>query len=284
MGASPNKEVLLIGRIVLGMGVGIASMCVPVYMAETSPEDIRGKLGASFQVMITFGGVTSALVDALFANSPDGWRWDFGLAAIPSLILLIGFIFCPESPRWLVQNGRNDEAKNVLQKLRSSRSNIEEELQEIVRVCQEDEQIAKSGENAFKRMLQTPSVKKALLIGAALQLFQQLSGINTGIHNYGHCHHHLYFSPVIYYSARILQMSGISNSVSTILWISCGVNAINFFASFIGIYKFPFVIINLFSKGLYLVDRVGRRLLSLLSYCGIVISLLLLAVGFTLSE
>merc|ERR1719309_1622422 len=97
------------------------------------------------------------------------------------------------------------------------------------------------------------SVRKALLIGAALQLFQQLSGINT----------------VIYYSARILQMSGISNSVTTILWISAGVNSINFFASFIG---------------LYLVDRVGRRLLTLVSYAGILVSLLLLAIGFTLSE
>ena len=68
------------------------------------------------------------------------------------------------------------------------------------------------------RMLQTPSVRKALLIGVTLQLFQQLAGINT----------------VIYYSARILQMSGISNKVSEILWISAGVNAINFCASFIG--------------------------------------------------
>jgi len=102
-------------------------------------------------------------------------------------------------------------------------------------------------------MLESESVRKALLIGVALQFFQQLAGINT----------------VIYYSARILQMSGISDSVSTILWISCGVNAINFLASFIG---------------LYLVDRVGRRLLTIVSYMGIVISLLLLAVGFTLSE
>ena len=181
MGAAPNKEVLLVGRIVLGMGIGMASMCVPVYMAETSPEDIRGRLGASFQVMITFGQVTSALVDALFAKSSDGWRWDFGLAAVPALILLIGFIFCPESPRWLVQKGRKDEARTVLRKLRSSNSNIEEELQEIVRVCQEDEKIANSGENAFKRMLETSSVKKALLIGVTLQLFQQLAGINTGM-------------------------------------------------------------------------------------------------------
>ena len=85
--------------------------------------------------MITFGQVTSALVDALFVNVSDGWRYDFGLAAVPGVILLIGFFFCPESPRWLVQKGKPDEAREVLRKLRSSSCNIEEELQEIIRVC-----------------------------------------------------------------------------------------------------------------------------------------------------
>ena len=99
MGAAGTKEVLLGGRIVLGAGIGMASMCVPVYMAETSPEDIRGFLGASFQVMITLGQVTSALVDALFASVDHGWRYDFGLAAVPGVLLLVGFVFCPESPR-----------------------------------------------------------------------------------------------------------------------------------------------------------------------------------------
>ena len=126
MGASPSIEVLLIGRVVLGMGIGMDSMSVPVYMAETSPEDIRGFLGNSFQVMITFGQVTSALVDALFAKVRDGWKYDFGLAGVPAVILLVGFIFCPESARWLVQKGREDEARTVLKQLRSASCNIEE--------------------------------------------------------------------------------------------------------------------------------------------------------------
>ena len=158
----------------------MASMCVPVYMAETSPEDIRGFLGASFQVMICLGQVTSALVDALFSSVSEGWRWDFGLAAIPGVILLLGFFFCPESPRWLVKKGRITEARSVLQKLRSARCNIEAELEEIIKVAREDEKIAREGGNSFRRMMRTPSVRNALILGVTLQLFQQLAGINTG--------------------------------------------------------------------------------------------------------
>ena len=104
-----------------------------------------------------------------------------------------------------------------------------------MKVCAEDKKIANNGENSFKRMAGNASVRKALLIGVMLQFFQQLAGINTGnVKIYLDLYIHNSNIVVIYYSARILQMSGISNSVSTILWISCGVNAINFFSSFIG--------------------------------------------------
>ena len=130
--------------------------------------------------MICLGQVTSALVDALFSSVSEGWRWDFGLAAIPGVILLLGFFFCPESPRWLVKKGRITEARSVLQKLRSERCNIEAELEEIIKVAREDEKIAREGGNSFRRMMRTPSVRNALILGVTLQLFQQLAGINTG--------------------------------------------------------------------------------------------------------
>ena len=138
-------------------------------------------------------------------------------------------------------------------------------------------------------MSRTPSVRKALIIGVTLQLFQQLAGINTVIYYSARYAFNFFKACQIlkYYDFRILQMSGISNKVSTILWISCGVNAINFFASFIGrtelLHKFKKFYISMLS-GLYLVDRVGRRLLTLVSYGGILISLLMLAIGFTLAE
>merc|ERR1719341_1682341 len=255
MAVSPEKAVLLVGRIVVGMGIGMASMCIPVYMAETSPVELRGFLGASFQVMICFGQVVVAIVDALFGEVKDGWKYDFGLAGIPSIILLVGFFFCPDSPRWLVQVGREEEAKKALERLRNKGDAVDQELREIKDMVAEDKKIEAmtEGSSAFKRAWKDPNVRKALLVGCSLQLFQQLIGINT----------------VIYYSARILMMSGISKDMTMILWLSALVSAINFFASFLG---------------MALIDRLGRRILALGSYMGILLSLIVIAAGFQLSE
>jgi len=253
MAFCPNKEVLLVGRIVVGIGIGLASMCVPVYMSETSPSELRGFLGASFQVMICFGQVAAGVIDALFEQVKDGWKYDFGLAAIPSIILFIGFLFCPESPRWLVQRGRIEDAKVVLQRLRKKGDSIEKELDEIVEIVKEDEKIKQmTNGSPLIRAIGDPGVRKAMLIGCSLQLFQQLIGINT----------------VIYYSARILMMSGISSDMGIILWLSAAVTAVNFCASFIG---------------MSLIERLGRRTLTIASYLGITISLIIIGVGFQVS-
>ena len=88
------------------------------FKQESSDESLDDEL---FQVMITFGQVTSALVDALFANVSDGWRYDFGLAAVPGVILLVGFIFCPESPRYLFTMNRFDFLYNILNQISSAK-------------------------------------------------------------------------------------------------------------------------------------------------------------------
>merc|ERR1719430_3062392 len=254
MAVAWHKAVLLVGRIVVGMGIGMASMCIPVYMAETSPVELRGFLGASFQVMICFGQAIAAIVDAAFGEVDNGWKYDFGLAGIPSVILLVGFYFCPESPRWLAQDGRVEDAKKVLGRLRRKGDAVDQELQEIEDMVAEDRKIQAMTEgSAFSRAWGDSNVRKALLVGCSLQLFQQLIGINT----------------VIYYSARILMMSGISRDMTMILWLSALVSAVNFFASFLG---------------MALIDRSGRRILALGSYMGILLSLIVIALGFQLSE
>ncbi|MGB6304977.1 MAG: MFS transporter, partial [Acidobacteriaceae bacterium] len=107
-----TPTLLAIGRVVVGIAIGIASFTAPLYISEVSPPAIRGKLVSLNQLMITLGIVVSYLADYGLADK-EAWRWMFGLAAIPALILLIGLFFVPESPRWLMGRSREDEARAV---------------------------------------------------------------------------------------------------------------------------------------------------------------------------
>src|SRR5215204_3988365 len=128
-GLSPNVETLIFFRFVLGLGVGTASALVPSYISESAPTDVRGSLSSLFQLAITIGILVAYIVNAVFAPAGD-WRWPLGLAAVPALVLLVGMYFLPETPRWLVSKGREDEARRVLGRTRSDEE-VEQELQEI---------------------------------------------------------------------------------------------------------------------------------------------------------
>ncbi|CAH8550266.1 unnamed protein product [Heterobilharzia americana] len=111
MGASYNKICLLAGRLIVGLGIGIASMSVPVYIAEIAPNHMRGALVTLNTVFITAGQVVAAVVDALFiSNEVNGWRYMLGIGGIPSFIQSLAFMTMPESPRWLVQRGQISKA------------------------------------------------------------------------------------------------------------------------------------------------------------------------------
>ncbi|XP_071083310.1 proton myo-inositol cotransporter-like [Haliotis cracherodii] len=249
MGAARGKEVLLVGRIIVGMGIGFASMTVPVYVAEAAPPTIRGRLVTLNQLFITIGIVVSALVAGAFSFlKPEGWRYMLGLAGVPGVIQFVGFFFLPESPRWLVDKGRIDEARKVLQKIRST-DNVQMELQEIQDNIEMDRRNSPGG-SALGRIFKTPHVRKALFIGGGLQLFQQLCGINT----------------VIYYSGSIIKMAGFPSKFA--IWLVMVPNTVNFLATFIGI---------------WLVEKLGRKILTVASFAAVVIALIVLAVGFQLS-
>ncbi|XP_046906769.1 proton myo-inositol cotransporter-like isoform X2 [Hypomesus transpacificus] len=250
LSAAPNKEVLLIGRIIAGLGIGITSMTVPVYIAEVSPPHLRGQLVTMNTLFITGSQFIATLVDGAFSYlQKDGWRYMLGLSAVPSVIQFIGFLFLPESPRWLMQKGSTQTARRVLSQIRGGQS-IEREY-ESIRTSIEEEEKGRGEGPVIWRMLSHPPTCRALIVGCGLQMFQQLSGINT----------------VMYYSATILQMSGVRD-VKQAIWLASATAATNFLFTLMGV---------------WLVERVGRRRLTLGSIFGTALSLIVLAVGFLIS-
>ncbi|XP_022605707.1 proton myo-inositol cotransporter-like isoform X3 [Seriola dumerili] len=251
LSVAPDKVVLLVGRITVGLGIGIASMTVPVYIAEVSPSHLRGQLVTINTLFITGGQFIASLVDGAFSYlSHDGWRYMLGLSVVPALLQFVGFFFLPESPRWLLQKGRSEEARQVLSRIRGGLT-VNEEYDAIRTSIEEEEREAGGGGLVILRILSQGPTRRALIVGCGLQMFQQLSGINT----------------VMYYSATILQMAGVRDDKQAI-WLAAATSATNFVFTLVGV---------------WLVERVGRRKLTLGSLLGTGLSLTLLAVGFLLS-
>lgn len=257
MALAVTKIDLLVGRFIVGSAVGLASMAIPVYIAEVAPVEIRGRLVTINNVCITFGQFIASILAGVFSyDEQNGFRWMLGLGAVPSMLQFIFFLFMPESPRWLAKKGHYDRASAALYRFRRQNTSpemIREEFETIKESClTSNSQRSEAGGTGICQVLASAPVRKALLVGCLLQAFQQLSGINT----------------VMYYSATIIQMSGVSNK-SLAVWLSTITASFNFIFSFVGI---------------YLVERAGRRLLTLASLAGVVLSLLMLAGGFQLAE
>ncbi|XP_045113853.1 proton myo-inositol cotransporter-like isoform X3 [Portunus trituberculatus] len=175
------------------------------------------------------------------------WNWYMlGLAGLPALLQLIGSAFMPESPRWLISQGRDPEAMQVLEKIRPKDANLMNEI-ELMKAALADD----SKQRGLREVLSSAPVRQALLIGSLLQLFQQISGINT----------------VMYYSASIITMAGITDK-SLAIWLSAATSSMNFFGTFLG---------------LWLVERLGRRSLTLGSLLGTMLSLFVMALTFQIA-
>lgn len=264
MGVSFNKGMLLGGRLIVGAGIGLASMTVPVYIAEVAPAELRGLLVTVNQVFITGGQFVASVSDGLFSyDTENGWRYMLGLAGIPSLIQLVGFLGMPESPRWLASKGAYQEAIEVLRRFRGPTANIEPEFDALKANCLDgggggggggggdDDEFEHSGP-VLIQVLRNGPLRLALIVGCALMMFQQIAGINT----------------VMYYGATIIQMSGVHDA-SKAIWLAAALSFVNFACSLVG---------------MGLVEKIGRRLLTLLSLAGVIASLCVLAVGFQLAD
>jgi len=132
MAVSYYPAVLLIGRGVVGVGVGLAAMSVPMYIAEMSPAPLRGSLVVMYTMFVTGGQFAATVINGALSHlSYDvGWRLMLGLAAVPALFMFVGVLFVPESPRWLVFHGKSGRARQVLETIRSSEV-VEEEYLKI---------------------------------------------------------------------------------------------------------------------------------------------------------
>ncbi|XP_042704560.2 proton myo-inositol cotransporter isoform X2 [Chrysemys picta bellii] len=251
LAAAQDKETLLGGRIVVGLGIGVASMTVPVYIAEVAPPHLRGRLVTINTLFITGGQFFASVVDGAFSYlAKDGWRYMLGLSAVPAIIQFFGFLFLPESPRWLIQKGQTQKARRILSQIRGNQT-IDEEYDSIKNNIEEEEKEVGAAGPVICRMLTYPPTRRALIVGCGLQMFQQLSGINT----------------VMYYSATILQMSGVQDD-SLAIWLAAVTAFTNFLFTLVGV---------------WLVEKVGRRKLTLGSLTGTTVALIILALGFLLS-
>ncbi|MEP7257059.1 MAG: sugar porter family MFS transporter [Flavitalea sp.] len=253
---------IIAARIVAGIGIGVASIIVPLYISEISPAAIRGRLVTFYQLAVTIGILFAYLSNAFLLNYSTAhqhtsltglshflyitevWRGMFSVLIVPSLLFFIGLLSVPESPRWLMLKGREEEALNTMEKISGDKSQSLLDLAAIKK--------NKHSDSASYGQLLDPGMRRALLIGLMLPFLSQLSGINA----------------IIYYGPTILHNAGITMRDSLFSQIIFGAAIVLF--TFIAIFK---------------VDNTGRRRLYLIGTIGATLSLfttgLLFCLGYT---
>jgi SP family arabinose:H+ symporter-like MFS transporter len=213
-------------RFLGGIAIGAASLLAPLYIAEVAPARIRGRLVSLNQMAIVTGILLAYLVNwSLAFAGPAGWRWMFAAAAVPSVAFFAGLFFVPESPRWLVEKERNDEALAILTRVNGS-ATAGRELRQIQETVAE--------ESGTLRDLLQPGFRRALWIAVSLAILQQVTGINT----------------VLFYGSIIFKEQVGGHSETSAIFANVVVGLVNFLATFVA---------------LGMIDKLGRRPLLMLS-------------------
>lgn len=234
---APNAITLALARVFLGFAVGGSSQTGPVYVAEIAPAERRGHFVTSFNVAIGLGIVAANVVSSTLHDHMS-WRWMIAIAIVPASVLLLCTLKIPESPRWLVGQGRRDDARKELEKVRSDESGIDEELSGIEKITQKEKEAPVKGWAGLRQPWVRPAVVAALGIAA----FTQLTGIEM----------------MIYYAPTLLTGLGFSHQEALKTSLAMAV-----------------VYAVMTATGLMIVDRVGRRRLSLAMLPGAAVSLVL---------
>lgn len=216
---SPNVPIMIIMRFILGLSIGGASVTVPVFIAEMAPPGQRGRLVSQNEFMIVFGLLIAYVANAIIAHlvhDPHTWRYMLALAGVPALLLLIGLMFVPASPHWLLARGRVDEAREILVRIRETDEQVEKEIATYeIEVDEEKKQVK------WHEVLTEPWIRKVLLIGIGLSMMTQLTGVNA----------FMYFTPTV------LQSTGLGANAAITATIGNGVASV--IAVMIGMWVIP---------------------------------------------
>jgi MFS transporter, SP family, arabinose:H+ symporter len=236
-----NLTEFTMARFAGGIAIGVASVLAPMYIAEVAPPRIRGRLVSLNQMAIVSGILLAYAINWVLSYAgPSSWRWMFATAAVPSVFFFVALFFVPESPRWLIKQGRVSEALAILTRLAGAeQANIE--MKQIRETIEEE-----SG--SLKQLLQ-PGLRRALMIAVVLAVLQQITGINT----------------VLFYGSIIFKEKVGNHSASSAIAANVIVGAVNFLATIVA---------------LWIIDKVGRKPLLMLSAGGMAISHLLLGIAF----
>lgn len=239
---APELITMTIFRILCGMGIGMASMLAPMYIAEVAPPHIRGRLVSLQQLAIVTGILIAYLSNSLIAHTSlvDAlkWRWMLGAEVIPAVIYFALLFFVPESPRWLTQSGDSEQAFSILSRI-AGVSVAKNEMTQI-------EQSLKQEKGKFSELFR-PGIRMALIVGVSLAIFQQFVGINTVI----------YYAPIIFKKTGF----GAASALGATVWV--------------GVINFLFTLV-----AIWLIDKIGRKSLLLYGAIGMGISLFMIGLLF----
>lgn len=201
---------MIVGRVVGGLGIGTLSMVVPLFISEIAPKEIRGRLISLQQLMITVGLMIAFWVSVgteKYTNSAS-WRIPTGIQLGPGLILVTGSLFLPESPRWLVKKGRKEEALRTLAKLHADGDETNPYVvEEHNDICQQVELEQRVSVTSYTELFKK-EVRRRLFLGVLVQVFQQFTGINS----------------ILYYAPKIFQQAGVEGKTASL--IASGVNGV----------------------------------------------------------
>jgi SP family arabinose:H+ symporter-like MFS transporter len=248
----PTLSSVIISRLIGGIGIGIASNVVPLYISEIAPSAIRGRLVTYYQFALTFGILVAYLTNAALLNgatevttagisnifNAEVWRGMLGLGVVPAILFFLGLLMIPESPRWLFSKGRTAEGVAII-------SGITGQSQAAVQA--EQSKIKTHQDKGSYKELFAPTMRKALIIGIMLPLFSQFSGINA----------------IVYYGPSILNAAGVSLDNALLGQIIFGLA--NMLFTLVAVWK---------------VDSWGRRPLYLYGTAGAAITLILTGICF----